>query len=87
MTVTVNSLVLTNTLRINETGSFIFFINTAGADPGEYFVTVSENPSASAYFFLDANAPVRQQEGGGDTLSVPAGIAIQPRIYVPLTRR
>jgi hypothetical protein len=87
-TVTVNSRVLTDTLRTTETGGFIFFVNTPGAEAGGYRVTVSAGPSASAHFILDTHAPARPQEGGGVTLSVPAGIAVQFRFtYLPAIRR
>ena len=90
LTVTVNGQLLTTTLRTNETGEFIFFVSTTGADAGGYVVTASVNADtgAAAQFVLDPHAPVRPQEGGGDTLPVPAGIAVQFRfIYLPVIRR
>jgi hypothetical protein len=47
-TVIVNGTVLTSNLAINETGGFILFMDTAGADPGYYQVNVSVNPNASS---------------------------------------
>jgi alpha-tubulin suppressor-like RCC1 family protein len=98
LTVTVNSAVLTTALRVNETGSFIFFLNTGGADAGAYTLMVdaslsSHSPlaadsTASAVFMLIPAAPLRVQEGGGATVSIPAGIA-RPLtyLYLPLIMR
>jgi alpha-tubulin suppressor-like RCC1 family protein len=87
-TITVNAEVLTNTLQVNETGTFIVFLDTSGAEAGGYLVTVSVNPSASALFILEETAPLRQQEGGGQTLSVPAGIAaLYYLVYLPMIAR
>ncbi len=88
MTVTVNSVVLTTTFRTNETGGFIFFIDTSSALVGDYVVTVSVNPQSSAMFTLESGAPIRPPEGGGQTVTVPAGIAVQFRhAYLPAILR
>jgi hypothetical protein len=87
-TVTVNTVVLTDTLQVNEAGGFLFFLNTAEADAGGYRVTASTNPSASALFTLDESTPLRLQEGGGQTFNVPGGIAVQYRfVHLPLVVR
>jgi len=86
-TIMVNGQTLTSTLPVNETGGFIFFINTTGADEGFYSVTASVNPSAGASFQLSLSAPLRVQEGGGLTLNVPAGIAFTNALYLPLIAR
>jgi hypothetical protein len=85
--VTINGNVLTTTLPVNETGGFILFLDTASADPGYYGVTVGVNSSASATttFLLDAQAPLRAQEGGGVVLLVPGGIGIAAKsVFLPL---
>ena len=87
-TLTINGQVLTTTLAVNATGSFIFFFDTSAAGEGFYNVTVSVNPSASAGFFLQADAPLRDQEGGGTVWVVPSGIAVPlQQLYSPLIVR
>jgi hypothetical protein len=86
-TVRVNGSVLTSTLAVNETGSFIFFINTGGADPGLYSITVSVNPSATTTFQLDPAGLLRAQEGGGITFNIPGGLAYTHPIFLPILTR
>ncbi|MBI5566603.1 MAG: hypothetical protein HY870_17005, partial [Chloroflexi bacterium] len=100
LTVTVNSVVLTTTLHVNETGGFIFFVNTMGADTGSYTLTAGGTSglkgnialaavsNASVSFTLLPAAPLRIQEGGGSTISIPAGLA-QPLtyLYLPLLQK
>ncbi len=83
-TVRINGQVLNSTIPVNETGQFIFFLSTSGASTGDYQVTVSVNPAASVVFSVLHNAPLRVQEGGGQTLAVPgsAGTAL-PKVYLP----
>jgi hypothetical protein len=88
MIVTVNGQVLSTPLQVNETGGFIFFLNTSQADPGQYSVTVSASSSASASFSLEENSLLRPQEGGGTTLNVPDNIAVNSyKIFVPVIAR
>jgi hypothetical protein len=48
----------------------------------------SANPSAAVFFMLDDNVPLRLQAGGGQTLSVPASIAVPlRRLYLPSVMR
>ena len=84
-TLTINERVLTTTLAINPTGSFIFFLDTGAIDEeGFYNVTVRVYPGASAGFFLQADAPLREQEGGGMVWVVPGGIAVPfQQFYLP----
>ena len=85
LTITVNEITLTSALQTNETGGFILFLNTSEADLGVYQVSASVNSSASAWFTLDATAPLRPQEGGGETLMVPGGItAPTQHVYLPV---
>jgi hypothetical protein len=83
----INGQVISTTLGVNPTGSFIFFLNTSGAEPGGYTVTVSANPGATTSFRLANDAPLRSQEGGGQVFIVPNGIAFDNFIYLPLLRR
>jgi hypothetical protein len=87
-TLSLNGQVITTTLAINETGSFVFFLDTSGAGPGGYTVTVSGNPGAASGFCLFGDAPLRPQEGGGQTFKVPIGAAPYAcSIYLPVVKR
>jgi alpha-tubulin suppressor-like RCC1 family protein len=89
LTLTINTQVITTSLQVNPTGSFIVFLDTTSAQAGGYGVKVSGSPSASTSFLLMDNALLNLQEGGGLTFSVPAGIAIQDfdYMYLPLIAR
>jgi alpha-tubulin suppressor-like RCC1 family protein len=90
VTIAVNSQVMTNAVPVVEDGSFILFINTTTADPGGYWVSAISDPnnSASALLIVDQNAPLRSQEGGGQTLNIPSGIAFAYHLtYLPITER
>jgi hypothetical protein len=81
---TINGQVITTALAINPTGSFIVFLNTAGAEAGSYVVTVSVNPEAMTGFLLTEDAPLRPQEGGGQEYVVPGGVAYHDFIFIHL---
>jgi hypothetical protein len=83
-TLSLNGQVITRLLRTNATGSFIFFLNTAGAGTGRYDVTVSVNPSATTSFTLADGAPLRPQEGGGRTVTM---FYSDHMTYLPLVLR
>jgi hypothetical protein len=85
-TISVNGHVL-GTVPTDATGGFVFSLDTASADVGNYSVTVSVNPSASSSFTLRADAPLRAAEGNATTLSVPAGIALSNSLYLPVATR
>jgi alpha-tubulin suppressor-like RCC1 family protein len=87
LTLSINNQVLTTTLQVNPTGSFIVFLNTTGAEAGGYAATVSGDPGTSAAFFLIDSAPLQPQEGGGLTFLVPAGLALHNFVYLPLLKR
>jgi alpha-tubulin suppressor-like RCC1 family protein len=87
-TLSINNQVITTALSINETGSFIYFLDTTGADPGGYLVTVSVNPFAQIMFCLENTAPLHTQEGGGTKFAVPPGIAVDYKfLYLPMIVR
>lgn len=86
-TLSINGQVITTTLEVNPTGSFIFFLNTSGAEPGGYVVTVSGNPGATTSFRLANEYPLRTQEGGGLLFIVPHEIAYQNFVYLPVVGR
>lgn len=71
------------TVATDDNGMFTLILSTTGADEGNYIVTVSVNPSASTQFVLDAEEPVRPQEGTGTEITVPAGIALTEQLFLP----
>ncbi len=84
-TLTINGVVIASSLAVNPTGSFLFFLNASGAEPGSY--TVSVNTSVATHFTLATLAPLQIQEGGGQTFMVPAGISVHNFIYLALVKR
>jgi hypothetical protein len=99
--VIINGHVFTDTVPVDDAGSFFFLLSTAGADVGWYRVTATDvgselqarsgrtvagaTLSAAVSFTLDAGAPLRLPSGEGQTLAVPAGIALPAhRLYLPL---
>lgn len=86
-TLSINGQIITTTLVVNPTGSFLVFLDTAGAEAGYYVVTASADLSASIGFILADSIPLRPQEGGGQTFSVPSGMAYHNNVYIPLVRR
>jgi Regulator of chromosome condensation (RCC1) repeat len=98
-TLSINNQIITTTLAVNPTGSFIFFLDASLADPSGYAVTVSVAPgdgistdspiaNASTGFILSGYAPLRPQEGGGLTFRVPAGIAYPIFVtHLPMVNR
>jgi alpha-tubulin suppressor-like RCC1 family protein len=86
-TLTINGEVQSSTVSVSPTGSFIVFLDTTGSDEGSYFITASVNPSATVSFILGDGAPLRIQEGGGQTFEVPTGIAYDDFVFLPVVRR
>ena len=86
-TLSINGQIITNSLSVYPTGSFLFFLDTDGAEQGLYVVTVGANPEATTSFVLAGSLPLRSQEGGGLTFTVPGGIAYRNFFYVPLAMR
>ena len=87
--IAVNGYVFTETVPVNETGSFVFFFDTGAAEGGYYRVTaVVSDTTATTGFGLDAATPIRPQEGGGQTLLLPGGIGAPVNmIYLPVVGR
>lgn len=85
VTISANLLPFASTVPVNETGSFVFFLDTTGADPGRYIISTDASPATSISFSLDASAPLRIQEGGGQTLVAPPGLgSVWQELYLPL---
>jgi len=85
VTISVNGSVLADSIQANATGGFVVFLDTSGADPGGYLITAGDSPAASTLFTLVEGAPLRPQEGGGQIVSIPTGIAVQyPFVYLPV---
>jgi hypothetical protein len=53
------------TVPTDSMGSFVFLIDTTGAEAGYYFVTTDEPDSPSVRFWLNVAEPLRPQEGEG----------------------
>lgn len=99
----INGQVITDTLQpVDDFGNFRFILDSINADPGFYTVrlifnsnattafttsTAATNTSAIATFTLDAEAPLRPQEGDGVVLQVPAGIAFNHQTFLPVVVR
>ena len=86
VTITLNSILLTTTLPVDENGGFVFLLDTNQADAGFYAVRAAGNPGAVINFRLDQNAPLRPQEGTGPILIVPDETA-GSEIYLPVIQR
>jgi hypothetical protein len=85
-TVRVNNQPL-GTVIIDGDGDLSLLLSTTNSDEGAYVVTISVNPSATAYFSLDIDAPVRPQEESGPIFDVPTGIALTKSTFLPVIWR
>ena len=72
------------TIPTNADGGFTFLLNSTDAEEGAYLITATVNPSANYWFNLKASAPTRPQEGSGTTFAIPANIAFDEFIYLPM---
>jgi cold shock CspA family protein len=72
---------------IDAMGGFTFLFSTTNADEGIYMITASVNPSATTQLILDADAPIRPQEGTGSIIDIPEGIAFTNQVFLPLLQR
>ena len=84
--ISVNKNTLGN-VSADSSGNIMFLLNTDLADEGHYVVTAVVNPSASSYFVLDSDLPIRPQEGSGTIFYVPSGIAYTNIVYLPIARK
>ena len=76
---------LLGTVPTDASGELLFLLSTGQADEGPYRVTAAANLSASAWFVLDSDKPVRAQEGEGTVLNLPGGLVTH--IYLPFIQR
>jgi hypothetical protein len=84
-TITVSGSTL-GTVPTDASGDLIFLLNTEQADEGEYLVTATVNPGASARFILGSDKLMRLQEGQGTLFIVPGGL-IAHFTYLPVVIR
>lgn len=77
---------LLGSVPVGPGGEVAFTLSTGEADPGDYHLRVSVNPSAGLPFTLDESAPERAQEGDLPLVDVPGGL-ITHYIYLPLVVR
>ncbi len=82
--VTVNGQML-GTVPTDANGDLFFLLNTGQADPGQYIVAATVNPTSSARLVLEPGKPLRQQEGQGTILDVPGGLV--PHVHLPIVSR
>jgi hypothetical protein len=84
------------TSQADETGSFTLLLTTDNADAGGYLVTgttdtrlvTATNREGQVSFTLDPEAPLRPQEGKGETFDVPVGLAFTNYfLYLPAITR
>ncbi len=83
----------------DSSGSLIFILTTWLADPGSYVAAITANSTAnlsaaptaaaslSAQFWLDPAAPLRPQVATGTVITLPAGIAFNQFVSLPVIRR
>lgn len=86
-TISINGSSSAAPIAVDAVGGVVFRLDTAEADEGRYFVTVSVNPSVTASFMLDRSYPQRPSEGSGEVIVVPAGIAYTEFVHLPSVRR
>ncbi|MBN1875102.1 MAG: hypothetical protein JXA33_12790 [Anaerolineae bacterium] len=85
--VTVNGRTL-DTVPTDALGVLIAILDTSQADVGYYFVRIQTGlAEASVRFVLDQSAPLRLQEGSGEIVVVPSGIAFTNLVYLPIVQR
>lgn len=78
------------TITTAPDGAFTLVLSTAEASEGIYVVLARvglANPRVATQFRLDANAPVRPQDGTGPIIDVPAGIALTDQLFLPVSVR
>jgi hypothetical protein len=84
----INNVVLPGVIPVNAAGDLTFQLTTSNASAGDYFLTVLSSPSTDTITFrLDPSTPIWPQTGSGPIFDVPAGIALNDRLYLSFTRR
>lgn len=69
-------------------GVISFLLSTAASDEGVYLVRVGAgNYTATTRFVLDYSKPLRPQQGSGPIFDVPAGIGLDPRVFLSVVVR
>lgn len=71
----------------DSAGALTFLLTTDDADEGAYFIRVGDDPGTGLWLTLDADEPVRPQDGEGPLLDVPEGIAFNHFLYLPVSPR
>lgn len=85
-TIVVNGALL-GTVPVDGSGNLAFQLSTSQADEGYYLVMTTVNPSSAVAFVLNAAAPLRAQAGSGPIFNVPAGLAFNNILYLPIIAR
>jgi hypothetical protein len=86
-TIRINGHVL-GIVQSDMTGGLVFLLSTDLAGEGVYFVeAAASGKKAAVSFRLNNNAPLRPQEGVGPIFPVPAGIAFDSFMLLPVVWR
>ncbi len=83
----INRRLVSSSLVIDESGQTRFFIDSRGAEPGDYLVTVkAEGKEGNGRIQVHAHGVLYPQEGGGLTVSIPARAA-RHALFIPFFQR
>jgi hypothetical protein len=85
--VTVNGYTFEGEIPVGPDGSFSLLIDTVLADEGDYFLSAGYILEAMTIFHLSPDAPLLPPEGTGTLLSLPPGIGLGERAYLPVGTR
>jgi hypothetical protein len=85
VTIVINGYTL-GSVPTDSSGHLVFLLNTERANDGDYVVTTTVNPGASASFVLDSSKQIRLQEGSGTVFNLPGGL-ITHFVYLPIVLR
>jgi hypothetical protein len=77
--IVVNGQTLENALPVLPSGDFVLFLAAEDGLNGDYGVTVSGYAGAIAQLHLRDWAPIRRQEGGGQTIALSGVVPVQFR--------
>lgn len=77
--------VFVGTVQSDSSGSLLFVLSTAGAEPGVYTVVVGQVSEVYVRFELDEQAPLWPQEVEAPVLTLPTDIA-NYLIFMPVIR-
>ena len=75
------------TIIVDGVGNLEFQIDSAQAEVGSYYITVSDGSlSITNHITLTLDAPLRPQEGAGEIFSLPPGSGLS-EVFLPTIKR